>query len=206
MIGQPEPAHQGVGEPMADGREYRLCFLGAASDTGNLGVSALHESVVAGVARDHRDHHLITFDNGLGSGPMSLDVDGRSFAYRRQGLRISRRYYRPESLQTARSLAKTLRIRVPLVRAIDEADAVLDITGGDSFTDLYGPTRLRSSLMPKKLVLERGRPLVFLPQTYGPFGSETREAARALVRRAATAWARDAGQLRFASRPLRRRL
>jgi polysaccharide pyruvyl transferase WcaK-like protein len=72
------------------------------------------------------------------------------------------------------------------------ADAVLDVSGGDSFADIYGRDRFRTVALPKMLALRAGRPLLLLPQTYGPFTDRSlRERAASLVRRAALAWARD---------------
>src|SRR5690606_17875960 len=66
------------------------------------------------------------------------------------------------------------------------------LSAGDSFTDLYGPTRLRTVTLPKEAALRAGRPLVLLPQTYGPFTTPAaREVARRIVRSAPVAHARD---------------
>lgn len=59
-----------------------------------------------------------------------------------------------------------------LLRSIGElrrCDFVLDFTGGDSFSDIYGPKRLVNKLFDKQLVLACGVPLLLAPQTYGPF-------------------------------------
>jgi polysaccharide pyruvyl transferase WcaK-like protein len=75
---------------------------------------------------------------------------------------------------------------------IQSADAVLDISGGDSFTDIYGARRFWDVSIPKLIALEQGVPLILLPQTYGPFRSERfRRVAERIVRRAHLAWARD---------------
>ncbi len=80
----------------------------------------------------------------------------------------------------------------PALTEVDACDAVLDVSGGDSFADLYGDWRFRSVSAPKELALELGLPLVLLPQTYGPFARETsRATARRLVLGALQAWARD---------------
>ncbi|HLT83320.1 MAG TPA: polysaccharide pyruvyl transferase family protein, partial [Phototrophicaceae bacterium] len=63
----------------------------------------------------------------------------------------------------------------------------------DSFTDLYGPQRLETICAPKEAALRAGRPLVLLPQTFGPFTtSDGRRRAERIVRRTALAYARDA--------------
>ncbi len=60
-----------------------------------------------------------------------------------------------------------------------QSDLVLDITGGDSFTDIYGPNRHNIQAARKLLVLNMGIPMVLLPQTVGPF---TRESSRTTAR------------------------
>lgn len=54
-------------------------------------------------------------------------------------------------------------------RIIREADIVVDIGGGDSFSDIYGAKRLSRLLLLKYMTLVAGRPLVLAPQTMGPF-------------------------------------
>lgn len=79
-----------------------------------------------------------------------------------------------------------------LGKAIRECDVVLDIGGGDSFTDIYPSRRFFWMCLSKQLVLRAGVPLVLAPQTIGPFtGRWSRIAARRLMRRAKTVWARD---------------
>ena len=78
------------------------------------------------------------------------------------------------------------------VASIRRAAAVLDISGGDSFTDLYGTARWNLVALPKIISLRVGTPLLLLPQTYGPFANPRRRAeAASIVDRARCAWARD---------------
>ena len=76
--------------------------------------------------------------------------------------------------------------------AIAESDAACAVSGGDSFSDLYGMGRLWYVALPQVLALALGVPLVLMPQTIGPF---RRPAARGLatflLRRAARVHARD---------------
>src|SRR5882724_4222860 len=86
---------------------------------------------------------VTVFDHALGTGTLEARVDGRAFRYRRCGLRHSRKLYLPESLfRVGLSLRFGLRGNAA-ADAIRDADAVLDITGGDSFADLYGARRFR---------------------------------------------------------------
>ncbi len=80
----------------------------------------------------------------------------------------------------------------PGVQAIRHADAVWDISGGDGFSDFYGQKRWRSMMEPKRLTLQNKRPLVLLPQTFGPIRSpELRKAAARVLDKSRLAWARD---------------
>ena len=170
----------------------RLCLFGAPGDTANLGVSALLESVLAGVAERRPAADVTVFDNGLGARRASLAVGESTFGYGLLGARLSKRVHRPESLHQMKAAALVGGRVNPGTRAMARADAVLDISGGDSFTDLYGPKRWQSVEMPKSLALQLGRPLVLLPQTYGPYRApEAQRKAEEIVRGSAAAWARD---------------
>lgn len=170
----------------------RLCLFGASADTGNLGLAALMESTLTGLVRRLTGPEVTVFDNGLGARQGSLPVDGRPFAYRLRGARIGRRYWRSESLWNMRVSGWLGGLGNPGVRTIGRADAVLDLSGGDSFTDLYGRRRFQLVALPKLVALRRRTPLVLLPQTYGPFeASWARRSAERIVRSATMAWARD---------------
>src|SRR5688572_10406244 len=171
----------------------RLCLFGAAGDTSNLGVSALMTSAVAAIARAHPRAEVTVFDNGWGTRSGIVRVGDQDFAVRYRGARLSRRLYRPESLWNMRLAAWTGWQGNPGTRAMADADAILDVSGGDSFGDLYGEKRFRAMTLPKQIALRLGRPLVLLPQTYGPFRDRSAERlAASLVRRSAMAWARCA--------------
>ena len=60
-------------------------------------------------------------------------------------------------------------------------DCLLDIGAGDSFTDIYPLRRYKWIVLGKVIALFRGVPLVFSPQTIGPFEGRT-AAKRALNR------------------------
>lgn len=56
-----------------------------------------------------------------------------------------------------------------MISNIKESSLVIDLTQGDSFTDIYGLDRF-NDLTDVKLVVEKlGVPLILGPQTYGPF-------------------------------------
>lgn len=170
----------------------RVCLFGAAGDTQNLGVSALQEATVQGLLQRLPTAQLTIFDHGNGRRVGYAEPIGASRSYALLGARSTRRLYRPESWGNIRA---ALRLPVSWNRsaeAIRSADAILDISGGDSFSDLYGLARFKTAVAPKRVALSAGVPLVLLPQTYGPFQTEAvRAEAAMVVRGAASAWARD---------------
>lgn len=169
-----------------------LCLFGAAPDTHNLGVSALLLSTMAAVFRRAPDARLTVFDHGRGVRPGRVVLAGTTYTYTRIGANHSRRYYRRDSLLNMRLSAALGGAGNPGVEAIAKADAVFDISGGDSFADLYGRKRFEAIVTPKLLTLRLGKPLVLLPQTYGPFDAPvTYAVARDIVSQAHMAWARD---------------
>lgn len=181
---------------MPDQRPLKLALLGAAPDTGNLGVTALSFSVIAAIARREPSALLTVFDHGLGLRTDELCVDGTRFQYYRCGLRNSRRYYMPESLLNVKVSAALRRTSNPAARTFLEADAILDITGGDSFTDLYGLKRFRGGAVEKQLALKHSKGLILLPQTYGPYTSpQARREATSIIRRSSFVIARDVESL-----------
>lgn len=159
-------------------------------------MSALFRSVLEGIGSALPDSNFLVFDNGVGFREASAVLDsGASFSYRRVGARGGRRYYAFENLATMTKLASlgapAARFH-PILREIDRCSAVLDVSGGDSFSDIYGQSRFLSVVRPKLIAARRGVPLIFLPQTYGPFrDSGNRELAREAVLGATIAWARD---------------
>lgn len=75
---------------------------------------------------------------------------------------------------------------------VRNSDLVIDIGGGDSFADIYGPQRLRMMFWLKYLAHVAGTPLVLGPQTYGPFTKRlSRLLTRGTLRRSVVVASRD---------------
>jgi len=173
-------------------RGVRLSLFGAAPDTGNLGVSALCYATLS---------QLAAFDPGLkctvfahSSGWITIPTrEGKGhLKFRLRKAVNSRRVYRADNLRFMRLAGRFGGLGNPGIAEIRSSDAIMDISGGDSFTDIYGRRRFDTVTLPKMLALEQKRPLILLPQTYGPFTSpQLREKAAAIVRRAQCCWARD---------------
>lgn len=174
-----------------DERSPRVVLLGAAPDTGNLGVTALCYTTLVGLSErgitdwvvfDHHTHRYRKLKlEGL--------PEGR---FRLTGSSNSRRYYRSNNLWRQWHLAPCWPFTNPALRAIRRADVVMSLAGGDSFTDLYGKHRFDTVTVAKRIALYFKRPLMLLPQTYGPFRDmQLTPIAAEIIRNASMAWARD---------------
>jgi polysaccharide pyruvyl transferase WcaK-like protein len=165
--------------------------FGAAADTGNLGVSALGRSTA--FALSVRSPALVVALADFGRGVSDVRSSGGAPAIMRFGFSPGQRFHRPENMRRIEVECGLGLALSPTSRLLRDAAAFLDISGGDSFTDLYGPRRFGAICAPKRLALRLRKPLILLPQTYGPFReSGNRDEASRLVRTAAQAWARDA--------------
>lgn len=173
----------------------KVVVLGAPADTGNLGVNALLYSVLAVLFE--RGARVVVADHGRGVRRRSARFAGSTESWACLGMVNTRRLYRSEALRTQRLAARVSPGLLAATRAVRDADVVLDISGGDSFTDIYGPDRFDTVVQQKRLVLDLGTPLVLLPQTYGPFRSpRARQAAASVVRAATVCASRDAASHR----------
>lgn len=184
-----------MGSKHKQDRSPRVVLLGAAPDTGNLGVTALCYTTLVGLAKrgindwvvfDHLTHHYKKLKlEGL--------PEGR---FRVTGSSNSRRYYRSNNLWRQWHLAPCWPYTNPALRALRRADVVMSIAGGDSFTDLYGKHRFDTVTVAKRIALNFKKPLVLLPQTYGPFKDpQLIPIAAELIRESSLAWARDEDSL-----------
>jgi colanic acid/amylovoran biosynthesis protein len=174
-------------------RPPKLCVFGVPPRTGNLGVTAMHLALLTAITRRAENPLITVFDDRAGIRPETARVAGRDVDYRLCGAIPTRRIYRRHSLWQIRTSGRLGGLGNPVIKAIRRADAVLDVTGGDSFTDLYGPRRFRWVTLDKLITLEQNRPLILLPQTIGPFhGERARRIARRILHSAMMVWARDA--------------
>lgn len=168
-----------------------ITLLGAAPDTGNQGVSALCRSAVAGI-RSRGFDRIAVADHGRGARRAFWWIGGEEAGVDLFGLTNNRRLWRGDCLRTVSALARLGGLGNSAARRILGSRAVLDVSGGDSFTDLYGEKRFQAMCRSKRLALDNGRPLILLPQTLGPFRDPQRKAeAVDILRRATAVWVRD---------------
>lgn len=173
----------------------KVVIQGADPTTTNMGVSALFATAVAGVHRRCPKASITVVDGLLGRRRVDVRVDGGDpIPITLVGARTGMRFYRPENFHTLGLLQRFGRLGSrlsPTLRAVSEADIVLDASGGDSFTDLYGPVRWIWVSSMKRIAIRCRVPLLMLPKTYGPFAENRSEAAN-LIRSSRACWSRDA--------------
>ncbi len=180
----------------------RVLLLGAGFTTGNMGVGALAAGALTIVAQRYPGADVALLDYGREPVVSTLRVDGETVTVKLVNLRYSWRFWLANNIAALLLLALLARssgaVRRALLRTnpwlarIAAADVALAVSGGDSFSDLYGIGRFLYVTLPQWLVVLLGVPLVMLPQTIGPFsGGFARRAAAALVRRSALVCVRD---------------
>lgn len=77
-------------------------------------------------------------------------------------------------------------------RAIKKCDFIIDLTQGDSFTDIYGNERFDMWTTEKEWIIKNNIPLILGPQTYGPFiQKENEQRAMSVIKKCQMVFARD---------------
>ncbi len=174
-----------------------ITLLGAAPNTGNQGVSALCYSAVAGI-RERGISVIDVADHGRGRRVENWDLGTNAAEIGLIGLSNTRRIWRGDCLRTVAAMARMGGLGNVAAETVLASRAVLDVSGGDSFTDLYGEKRFQAMCRNKRLALDNGRPLIVLPQTLGPFRDPAKKAeAVDILSKAHAIWVRDQRSYEF---------
>ncbi|MCJ7773177.1 MAG: polysaccharide pyruvyl transferase family protein [Desulfobacterales bacterium] len=196
---------------MTEKENMKICLLGASFDTGNLGVSALAESSIKIILNRWPDAEVVLLGSGSTDGEHCLKLSGREIRVRIVRMRFCKNVFLRShfcvlllnaillKLLPFRRFRDLLSAINPYVKTLVETDKVFDITGGDSFSDIYGLRRfLIFGFLQKWLVTQFGKELILLPQTYGPFKrSITRLMAKCILKRASVVYARDSESVEY---------
>ncbi len=193
-----------VEEYNTEQRDVKVGLLGACFDTGNMGVSALAESSIKLILNRWPDAQVTLVGSTYEPQEHHLVVMGKELTVKTLPIRFSKNLRLPTHffwyafygfLAKAMPRAwfkKKLARRNPYFETLYEMDIVLDITGGDSFSDIYGMKRFFLGFLQKWLILFLKKPFILLPQTYGPFKRKrARALARHILKRAGAVYSRD---------------
>lgn len=190
---------------MSDGgRKLKVCLLGSALRQTNFGVNVLALGTIRSLLHSYPDAAISILDYARKPQVYELQIDGSDIEVPLVNIRFSKKPWQPNHIAFLLFLAclsrmmptKSLRARLiqgnsSLVR-LDEMDLVTAISGGDSFSDIYGMTRFIYVSFPQILAILLGKKLILLPQTLGPFRAGlTRLVARFILRRAERIYTRD---------------
>ncbi len=193
----------------------KVCVLGASFDTGNLGVNALAESTIQLLLDRWPQAEVILLGNARDPQQFCKVIADRQVRIHNVPVRFSRRLLLPyhffwfavygvlARLLPWRAARAKLFARNPYCRMLHEAHLAVDITGGDSFSDIYGTRRFVLGFLRKWLVLLYGKRLVMMPQTYGPLNRPvSRCLARHILKRSSRIYSRDHAGLEYLNRLL----
>jgi polysaccharide pyruvyl transferase WcaK-like protein len=184
-----------------------ICLLGASFNTGNRGVAALAAGTITSVLSAIPDARVFLIDYAKVPSRHRVFCDGRHVEVELVNIRFSKKFWLPNNI--ARLLATALLLKLlpgsiqkrilaknHHLNLLHQADVITSIAGGDSFSDIYGMARLLYVTLPQFLVIFLGRPLVQLPQTFGPYkSSAAKRIAGFIVRRSRAVYARDTDSL-----------
>ena len=182
----------------------KVCMLGPSFETGNMGVSALTEGSIKCILNRWPDAEITLLGAGYTPEQYNLLVSGRQICIQTVPIRFSKDIFLPYhffGFLIYGVLAKVLprlRFKEALLnhnsyfRTLYEADLVVDITGGDSFSDIYGFRRFFTGFLRKWLVMFLRKKLVLLPQTYGTYKRYlTKMLAKQILSYATAVYSRD---------------
>lgn len=179
-----------------------IAVIGASFHTGNLGVSALAESSIKCILNHWPEAGIELLGAGRLRGEESIDIGLQKASIKSWPIRFcSNPFVRDHFWKLLVGIAFTrvfpfmrsvFAKRQSTLGAICRVEMFADITGGDSFSDIYGMKRFVLGYLSKRLCQLVGKPFVMLPQTYGPFKSSlTKRLARHILRKATLIYSRD---------------
>lgn len=186
-----------------------ICLLGASFDTSNMGVNALTAGTLKAFFEQYPDGDLFLFDYGKKGLTYNFQMSDSIIPVQLVNIRFSKKFYLKNNVALLIALALFARcmpfnrIRKKIISSnfwlnrVAEADIVVSMAGGDSFSDIYGISRFLYVSLPQIVALLLGNKLVLLPQTIGPFkGVVSKTIARKILQRSAMIYSRDYTGLR----------
>lgn len=196
--------------------KMKICLLGPSFDTGNLGVSALAEGSIKCILNHWPDAEVTLLGSGRVETEYQLKLLDREVNVKTLPIRFCKNVFLPNHFVVLLLYALLLKVfqwqrvhkklaaRNRYVKAIIEADLVADITGGDSFSDIYGKRRFLICFLRKWLIKVFRKKLILLPQTYGPFKKGVTEAlARHILNYATVVYSRDRNGIKYVKKLLK---
>ncbi len=193
----------------------RVCILGASFDTNNLGVGALAESSIRCIVNRWPEAEVVLLAGSRVERQRRLTLLGREVTVTDVPIRFSKNVFLPNHFNRLATYTLLTRLlpwravkswacrRNRYFRLLAETDLCVDVTGGDSFSDIYGLRRFIQGFLIKWLPLTLKTPFVMLPQTYGPYKTRlAKTLARYVLSRCQAVYSRDKEGVEFVTQLL----
>jgi len=181
-----------------------ICLLGVSFGANNMGMNALAAGTLKAFVQHYPQGELILLEYGKEQVTFNVEMGGKIFPVPLINIRFSKKFYLKNNIALLIALALLAKL-IPFgqfrrkliaenfwLSRMANADLVVSMAGGDSFSDIYGLGRLLYVSLPQFLALVLGKNMVILPQTIGPFNSVLAKImARTILRRAELVYSRD---------------
>ena len=171
-------------------KKVTIGLLGAVLSNSNLGCVALTLSLIKILEEISKDNNILFnyFVFEAKRNPEASKATAELIGV--DGERIHS--FQVSSLYSSSATLKHPTHALSSYRAISQCSLFIDLTAGDSFTDIYGQNRFDGTTRIKELVDKKGIPLILGPQTYGPFNKEENiRRAKSVIEKAIAVFARD---------------
>ena len=155
----------------------KIALFGVSFSNSNLGVRSLGRGIITLLLKKYPTAEIFCFSSNPDE-PKEIVVDHINIPihpiFLNTGLKFILRN-NVFNLYFRSLLYKWLKVKLfgddSILSVLSGCDLVLDVTGGDSFSDIYGMKRFTAACLQKIIICNMKRRLVLPPQTYGPFES-----------------------------------
>ncbi|MBD3343448.1 MAG: hypothetical protein GF401_00125 [Chitinivibrionales bacterium] len=178
----------------------KAVITGGSLQARNMGIRALTTSCIQCLDHARPDIEITVMDYEDSDACHSIALSGKTRTVPLIHLRLSKNLALRNNLirVTARAILDRLLFhtkRPPkgaVASALHEADFVVSLAGGDSFSDIYGIKRLIYIAAPQLPALLYNKKLILAPQTIGPFsGIFARYLGKFILKRSSRVFVRD---------------
>lgn len=162
----------------------RITLLGLEFASANMGCAALAYSFADEVSKISKkieknvEYSAVVFDVGS-----NIEVP-----------------YTKQKIDCLKIRYKSVSFWKNLIKLFKSSDLIVDFTGGDSFSDIYGKKRFYMATIIKMLAIRSRTPFVLGPQTYGPYQRKlVKKFAKWVLKKSTYVFARDEVSRKFAT-------
>ena len=191
----------------------KIGLLGASFSTNNLGVNVLMKSSCQCLMEsEDQPINIALVDYAKESNNIIIQSKHFTFKVEQINLRFSKNLLLSNNILFLifltilyrfiffKNLKKYILRKNSTLNLLFQIDRFAAISGGDSFSDIYGYWRFLYVSLPQVLVILMGKPLVLLPQTLGPFKNLiVKKIAFFIINNSSKVYSRDFRGLRLTS-------